>query len=101
MIREFVAFAGLQGYGELRAVTRSHIIAWRKDMEQRKLKPASRRRKLSALSSQGYRIWPRTERANSSDHPERFRLRRMEMSGRAERNTLSASLRRTARFSGP
>jgi integrase/recombinase XerD len=50
-VREFVLFTGLQGYEELRAVTRSHVIAWRKDMEQRKLKPASRRRKLSALSS--------------------------------------------------
>jgi integrase/recombinase XerD len=50
-VREFVLFTGLQDYDELRAVTRSHIIAWRKDMERRKLNPASRRRKLSALSS--------------------------------------------------
>ena len=50
-VREFVRFTGLQGYQELRAVARSHVIAWRQDMERRKLKPASRRRKLSALSS--------------------------------------------------
>src|ERR1700740_2647629 len=30
---------------------RSHIIAWRKDMERRGLAPSSIRRKLSALSS--------------------------------------------------
>jgi hypothetical protein len=28
-------------------IARAHIIAWRKDMEQRKLKPATIRRKLS------------------------------------------------------
>jgi integrase/recombinase XerD len=50
-VGEFIAYAGLQGYAELRSIARSHIIAWRKDMEQRKLKPASIRRKLSALSS--------------------------------------------------
>jgi len=50
-VREFVAFTAIQGYGELRAVARSHVIAWRKEMERRKLKPSSRRRKLSALSS--------------------------------------------------
>src|ERR1700732_923771 len=35
----------------LRSVGRSHIIAWRKDMERRGLAPATVRRKLSALSS--------------------------------------------------
>ena len=49
----------------------------------------------------GYRIWPRMERAKSSDQPERFRLRRIEISGRAERRTLRASFRRVVRFSGP
>jgi hypothetical protein len=50
------------------------------------------------LDAHGYRIWPRMGRAKSSDHPDRFRLRRMEMSGRAEGSTLRASLRRMARF---
>jgi hypothetical protein len=34
---------------QLRTVTRAHTIAWRKDMEARKLLPASIRRKLSGL----------------------------------------------------
>ena len=50
-VREFIAFTGLKNYTELRSIVRSHIIGWRKDMEARKLKPASIRRKLSALSS--------------------------------------------------
>jgi len=50
-VREFIVYAGLASYAELRPVARAHIIAWRKDMERRKLKPASIRRKLSALSS--------------------------------------------------
>jgi integrase/recombinase XerD len=50
-VREFTRYSGLGDYDELRAVVRSHVIAWRKDMERRKLKPASIRRKLSALSS--------------------------------------------------
>jgi integrase/recombinase XerD len=50
-VREFILYSGLKDYAELRAVARSHIIGWRKDMEHRKLRPASIRRKLSALSS--------------------------------------------------
>ena len=50
---------------------------------------------------QGYRIWPRTDLAKASDHPERFRLRRMEMSGLARLSTLRASFRMMARFSAP
>ncbi len=50
-VREFIAYTGLTSYTELRSIVRSHIIGWRKDMELRKLKPASIRRKLSALSS--------------------------------------------------
>jgi hypothetical protein len=34
-VREFVAFTALQAYKGLRSVARSHIIAWRKDMERR------------------------------------------------------------------
>src|SRR5262250_2982156 len=47
----FIAFTALQDYMRLRSVGRSHIIAWRKDMERRGLAPATIRRKLSALSS--------------------------------------------------
>ena len=38
--------------------------------------------------------------ANPSDHPERLRVLRIEMSGLAFRRTFRASLRRMARFSG-
>src|SRR5258705_11460574 len=50
-VREFITYTGLKSYAELRSIVRAHIIDWRKDMEVRKLKPASIRRKLSALSS--------------------------------------------------
>ena len=50
-VREFIAYAGLRDYVELRAIVRAHIIDWRRDMEQRELEPATIRRKLSALSS--------------------------------------------------
>lgn len=50
-VREFIAYAGLHNYGELRAIVRAHIIDWRRDMERRELEPATIRRKLSALSS--------------------------------------------------
>lgn len=50
-VREFIAYAGVQDYGELRSIARAHVIGWRRDMEQRQLEPASIRRKLSALSS--------------------------------------------------
>jgi len=50
-VGEFSAFAGLTESSQLRTVARAHVIAWRKDMEVRKLSPASIRRKLSALSS--------------------------------------------------
>jgi integrase/recombinase XerD len=48
-VAEFSAFAGLKESAQLRTVTRAHVIAWRKDMEVRKLSPASIRRKLSGF----------------------------------------------------
>jgi len=50
-VAEFLAFSGLSETKTLRAVARSHVIAWRKDMEARSLAPSSVRRKLSALSA--------------------------------------------------
>jgi integrase/recombinase XerD len=50
-VAEFVAFTGLKDSAALRTVARSHVIAWRKDMEKRSLGAATIRRKLSALSS--------------------------------------------------
>src|ERR1700685_3976067 len=50
-VSEFSAFSGLRQPAELRTVTRAHVIAWRKDLEQRALAASSIRRKLSALSA--------------------------------------------------
>ena len=50
-IKEFMAFVGIAAAGEFRAVTRSHVIAWRKDLEARELAGSTVRRKLAALSS--------------------------------------------------
>jgi site-specific recombinase XerD len=50
-VADFSRFAGLKSHLELRTVSRAHVIAWRKSLEAKKLRPASIRRKLSALSS--------------------------------------------------
>ena len=50
-LKEFMTFAGIRTPVELRLITRAHVIAWRKDLDHRKLAPGSIRRKLSALSS--------------------------------------------------
>src|SRR3984957_8604906 len=50
-VAEFITFTNLKDYSALRTVARSHVIAWREDMEHRNLAPTSIRRKLSALSS--------------------------------------------------
>lgn len=50
-VSEFVALMGLKTPEALRAVTRAHVIAWRKQMEVRELSAPTIRRKLSALSS--------------------------------------------------
>jgi len=50
-VHEFSRFIGVQAPGDLRTITRAHVLAWRKDMEARSLSAASIRRKLSALSS--------------------------------------------------
>lgn len=47
-LRHFMRFAGIVRPEEFRAVTRAHVIAWRKELH---LSPASIRRKLSALSA--------------------------------------------------
>ena len=49
-VEEFIGFAGLHGITELRTITRTHVIAWRKGLEKRGLATSSIRRKLSALS---------------------------------------------------
>jgi len=50
-LKEFMTFAGIRTPVELRLITRAHVIAWRKDLDRRKLAPGSVRRKMSALSS--------------------------------------------------
>jgi integrase/recombinase XerD len=50
-VREFMSFTGIKQPEEFRLAKRSHLIAWRKDLEFRELEPATIRRKLSAISS--------------------------------------------------
>jgi integrase/recombinase XerD len=50
-IREFLAFVGIEQPEEFRVVMRSHVLAWRKDLERHELSSAAIRRKLSAVSS--------------------------------------------------
>ena len=48
---EFMRFVGIVRVEEFRTVTRSHLIAWRKELEGRALAGATIRGKLAALSS--------------------------------------------------
>ncbi len=50
-LREFMTFVGIASAEEFRIVTRSHVIAWRKQLEERALSGATIRGKLAALSS--------------------------------------------------
>ena len=50
-IEDFSKFVGVHRPEEFRSVTRSHVIAWRKTLEERALSASTIRRKLSALSS--------------------------------------------------
>ena len=50
-VQEFLDLIGIAQPDELRIVTRSHVLAWRKRLEGRELASATIRRKLSALSS--------------------------------------------------
>ena len=50
-VGEFMSMLGIRRFSELPGVRRAHVIAWRKMLEERGLGPATRRRKLSAVSS--------------------------------------------------
>jgi integrase/recombinase XerD len=50
-LKDFMSFVGILHPSDFRLVTRAHLIAWRKDLEQRQLGGATIRRKLAALSS--------------------------------------------------
>ncbi|MCF5245531.1 tyrosine-type recombinase/integrase [Pseudomonas syringae] len=50
-LEDFCRFVGLASADEFRVVTRSHVLAWRADLEKRGLAGATIRRKLAALAS--------------------------------------------------
>ena len=50
-LKAFMAFTGINRPEEFRSVTRSHILAWRADLEKQGLAGATIRRKLAALAS--------------------------------------------------
>ena len=50
-VADFSRFVGIDRPEDFRAVTRPHVIAWRKELEGRGLAAATIRRKLAALSS--------------------------------------------------
>lgn len=50
-LQAFMTFTGIVKPEEFRAVTRSHILAWRADLENQKLAGSTIRRKLAALAS--------------------------------------------------
>jgi site-specific recombinase XerD len=50
-LKDFMRFVGIRRPEDFRLVTRAHLIAWRKQLEQRQLAGATIRRKLAALSS--------------------------------------------------
>lgn len=50
-LRSFMQFAGIHRPEDFRVITRSHVLAWRKMLEEEQLAGASIRRKLAALSS--------------------------------------------------
>ena len=50
-VTEFMRFVGIKVPQEFRTVTRAHVLAWRKTLEERAVAGATVRRKLAALSS--------------------------------------------------
>ena len=50
-LRGFMQFTGIAKPEEFRSVTRSHVLAWRANLEQQKLAGSTIRRKLAALAS--------------------------------------------------
>lgn len=50
-VKEFARFVGIAAQEECHHVARAHVIAWRKDLEDRGLAESSIRRELSALAS--------------------------------------------------
>ncbi len=50
-LQEFMVFTGIDHPDQFRIVTRTHVLAWRDDLETRGLSSSTMRRKLAALSS--------------------------------------------------
>lgn len=50
-IEDFSSFLGITAPDQFRVVTRAHVLAWRRQLEQRGLAGATIRRKLAALAS--------------------------------------------------
>lgn len=50
-LKEFMGFVGITAPEEFRLVSRAHVLAWREDLERRKLAGNTLRRKLASLSS--------------------------------------------------
>lgn len=50
-LEDFCQFVGLHSPEQFREVTRVHVLAWRRQLEQRGLSGATQRRKLAALTS--------------------------------------------------
>lgn len=50
-LKAFMAFTGIVKPEEFRSVTRSHVLAWRADLETQRLAGSTIRRKLAALAS--------------------------------------------------
>lgn len=50
-LQDFMGFTGIEQPDQFRVVTRAHVLAWRKELENRALSGATLRRKLAALSS--------------------------------------------------
>ncbi len=50
-LNEFMEFAGIVKPEQFRDITRAHVLAWRKTLEDRSLAASTLRRKLAALSS--------------------------------------------------
>ena len=56
-LEDFCGFVGLASADEFRVVTRSHVLAWRAQLEHRGLAGATIRRKLAALASLFITSW--------------------------------------------
>jgi Phage integrase, N-terminal SAM-like domain len=71
----FMQFVGIKTPLEFRLVTRAHLIAFRKSLEEKAVTGATIRRKLACLSSQN-RLWAREAPVLNRQQPAMFSPRR-------------------------